>query len=157
MDERSPVGHDGSVRSQPEFISWVRKRLATRRTTSATPERKVRILIVDDAPSFRRVARELLERRGYMIAGEATCAAAAVDAVERLAPDAILLDVRLPDGDGFEVSARLTRADPPPAVLLVSADDFLSCYARVEACGARGFVPKSQLATAELVRFWPSP
>jgi DNA-binding NarL/FixJ family response regulator len=115
----------------------------------------IRVLIVDDAPCFRGVVRELLERRGYTVAGEADCAAAAIEAAARLAPDAVLLDVQLPDGNGFDVSARLTRTDPAPAVLLVSADEDLDCCAHLERSGARGFVPKSQLAHAELARFWP--
>jgi CheY-like chemotaxis protein len=114
------------------------------------------VLIVDDAPGFRRVARELLEQRGYIVAGEADCAAAALEAAERLAPDAVLLDVRLPDGHGFEVAARLTRAESPPAVLLVSVDPHDGRDELVEASGARGFVSKAQLVRAELTRFWPS-
>jgi two-component system chemotaxis response regulator CheY len=116
-----------------------------------------RVLIVDDAPVFREVARELLERRGYTVVGEAGSAESAVDAVERLAPDAVLLDVRLPDRSGFELSAVLTRANPELAVLLVSADRVPAGIATVEASGARGFVFKSQLAATQFANFWPSP
>jgi len=113
-----------------------------------------RVLIVDDAPIFREVACELLERRGYTVAGEADSAASATDARERLRPDAVLMDIRLPDGDGFELCAALTRADPELAVLLVSADRVPPNPARVQASGARGFVLKSRLATADLEQFW---
>jgi DNA-binding NarL/FixJ family response regulator len=116
-----------------------------------------RVLIVDDAPVFRQVARELLERRGYTVVGEAGSAASAVDAVERLAPDAVLLDVRLPDRSGFELSAVLTRAHPELAVLLVSADRVPASIAAVDESGARGFVFKSQLAAVQFPKFWPSP
>lgn len=115
-----------------------------------------RVLIVDDAPVFRQVARELLERRGYTVVGEAGSAASAVDAVERLAPDAVLLDVRLADRSGFELSAILTRANPDLAVLLVSADHVPASIATMEECGARGFVFKSQLAATQFANFWPS-
>ena len=114
-----------------------------------------RVLIVDDAPIFREVARELLERRGYAVVGEADCAASALDASSRLGPDAVLTDIRLPDGDGFELCAALTRADPELAVLLVSADRVPPSAARVQASGARGFVLKSSLAGADFERFWP--
>jgi DNA-binding NarL/FixJ family response regulator len=117
----------------------------------------VRVLIVDDQPSFRRLARELLERRGYSVVGEAGSAAAAVDAAERLAPDAVLLDVRLGDGNGFEVSDALTRASPAPAVLLVSNNDYRDCHSLVKDSGARGFVLKSRLAATDLAEFWPTP
>jgi DNA-binding NarL/FixJ family response regulator len=115
-----------------------------------------RVLIVDDAPVFRQVARELLERRGYTVVGEADSAASAMDAAERLAPDAILLDVRLPDADGFELSAALVRASPGLAVLLASADRAVPNPERVRASGARGFVLKSRLAATDLSECWPS-
>jgi DNA-binding NarL/FixJ family response regulator len=115
-----------------------------------------RVLIVDDAPVFREVARELLERRGYIVVGEADSAATAIDAVAELAPDGVLVDVRLPDGDGFDLSATLTRAHPALAVVLASADRVAPDPARVQACGARGFVLKSRLVATDLTQFWPS-
>jgi DNA-binding NarL/FixJ family response regulator len=102
------------------------------------------------------VARELLERRGYTVVGEANSAATAIDACAQLRPDAVLMDIRLPDGDGFELSSALTRADPELAVLLVSADRVPPSAARVQASRARGFVLKSHLASADLEQFLPS-
>ena len=66
-----------------------------------------RVLIVDDHEPFRAVARELLERGGFVVAGEAANAAGALAAVASEAPDAVLLDVQLPDGDGFSVATAL--------------------------------------------------
>jgi two-component system, chemotaxis family, chemotaxis protein CheY len=117
----------------------------------------VRVLIVDDSAPFRSAVRDLLTRRGYLVVGEADTAARAVQATERLAPDAVLLDVHLPDGCGFDVSAALTDADPDLAVLLTSADDPSACDLRVGASGARGFVLKSYLAKTPLERFWQTP
>ncbi len=117
----------------------------------------VSVLIVDDARPFRRVARDLLERRGYTVVGEADNAVSALRLAERLAPDAILLDVRLRDADGFQVASLLSRADPAPAVLLTSADVDLASYARLNDSGARGLVGKGQLAMTDLDRFWPRP
>jgi DNA-binding NarL/FixJ family response regulator len=114
------------------------------------------ILIVDDAPVFRCVVRELLERRGYVVAGEADCGADALDLVQRLDPDAVLLDVHLPDETGFEVAARLAQARPGLPVLLTSADFDRNFYALADLAGARGFVPKSELAQVEFTMFWPS-
>ena len=116
---------------------------------------KVRVLIVDDSSRFRRVARELLERRGYEVVGEVATADAAIDAAAHLAPDAVLLDVLLPDGTGFGVSAALNAAPPSPAVLLTSTEDFGPSLALSSGCGARGFVLKQQLAQVDLANFWP--
>ena len=115
----------------------------------------VRVVIVDDSPPFRRAARELLRRRGYLVVGEAGSAAAARDAVERLLPDALLVDVGLPDGCGFELAAALTRAQPNLAVLLMSANEHPAGEERLHTSGACGFVLKSCLAAAPLDRFWP--
>ena len=104
---------------------------------------------------FRQAARELLERRGYAVAGEADSAASALAAAARLAPDAVLADIRLPDNTGFELCAALTRAYPQLAVLLASADRVTPSPASVQASGARGFAFKSQLASTDLTQFWP--
>jgi len=115
------------------------------------------VLTIDDTPACRWVVRELLKRRGYAIAGEANCAAVAFDFVEQFAPDAVLLDVHLPDESGFEIALRLTDSHPTLPVLMTSIHVERSFYARAEASGARGFVPKGQLALVDLAAFWPAP
>jgi DNA-binding NarL/FixJ family response regulator len=117
----------------------------------------VSVLIVDDTAACRCVVGELLERRGYRIAGEAESAAVALDLVERVTPDAVLLDVHLPDANGFEVALRLTNSRPTLTVLMTSVHAERSFYARAQASGARGFVPKGQLAQVDLAEFWPAP
>ena len=106
-----------------------------------------RVLIVDDHQPFRVVARELLEGAGYIVAGEAADAAEALAAVATEALDAVLLDVQLPDRDGFAVATALAAANGPAVVLISSreADDYGH---RVATCGARGFIPKSKLSAA---------
>jgi DNA-binding NarL/FixJ family response regulator len=111
-------------------------------------------MIVDDASCYRRVVCELLARRGYEVAGEAETVAAALDLAEAVQPDAALVDVHLPDGDGFELAARLTQSYPWMAVLLTSSEFDHRFYARADASGARGFVPKLHLAQVELEAFW---
>ena len=106
-----------------------------------------RVLIVDDHQPFRAVARELLESAGYVVTGEAADAAEALAAVAANAPDAVLLDVQLPDRDGFTVATELAAADGP-AVVLISSRDADDYGRRVTACGARGFIPKSRLSAA---------
>ena len=110
-------------------------------------------MLVDDDAGFRDAARELFTRRGYAVLGEAACAAAARAMVERCAPDLGVVDVRLGDDSGFELASALRRANPGLAVVLTSADQDLGDPDRVSASGARGFIAKSQLATADLSAF----
>ena len=106
-----------------------------------------RVLIVDDHEPFRATARELLEHAGYVVAGEAGNAAEALAAVAADPPDAVLLDVQLPDEDGFAVATAL-RAEGGPAVVLISSRAAEDYGRRIETCGARGFIPKSSLSAA---------
>ena len=105
------------------------------------------VLIVDDLAFVRRTLREIFTEAGYQVAGEAADAAEALAAVAAHAPDAVLLDVQLPDRDGFAVATELTAADGP-AVVLISSRDADDYGRRVAACGARGFIPKSKLSAA---------
>jgi CheY-like chemotaxis protein len=114
-----------------------------------------RVLVVDDEPVFRDAARLLLERRGYAVVAEAGCAATALDAVGRFAPEAVLLDVRLGDDDGFEVCRGLVRARPGLAVLLTSTVEHDQCDDLVASSGARGFISKGRLLDTDFGQFWP--
>ena len=105
------------------------------------------MLIVDDHEPFRAVARELLEAAGYVVAGEAADAAEALAAVAADVPDAVLLDVQLPDRDGFSLATVLT-VEGGPAVVLISSREAEDYGARIQACGARGFILKSRLSAA---------
>ncbi|HEY8581622.1 MAG TPA: response regulator [Capillimicrobium sp.] len=108
------------------------------------------VLIVDDHPSFRAAARLLLEAEGWTIVGDAPDGARALEAAARLRPDLVLLDVGLPDLDGFDVAARLLATADPPAVVLVSSRDARDYGPLVERSGARGFLPKADLSGAAL-------
>jgi CheY-like chemotaxis protein len=123
-------------------------------TSARVSDGLVRVLIVDDSMPFRRAARELLQRRGYVVVGDVGTAAAARDAVERLAPRALLIDVTLPDGCGFELAAALIQAQPDLAVLLMSANVPPAWQQRLNSSGARGFVLKASLAAAPFERLW---
>ena len=105
-----------------------------------------RVLIVDDHPSFRASARVLLEAEGFDVVGEAADGAQAITEAGRLRPEVVLLDVQLPDIDGFDVAARLTGADDAPTVILVSSRDGSDFGPLVTRSGARGFVPKAELS-----------
>jgi CheY-like chemotaxis protein len=109
----------------------------------------VHVLIVDDHPSFRASARALLEAEGFEVVGEAEDGASALRAAAELSPELVLLDVQLPDLDGFEVARRLTERGGP-AVVLVSSRDGSDFGPLVERSGARGFIPKAELSGAAL-------
>jgi DNA-binding NarL/FixJ family response regulator len=110
----------------------------------------VTVLIVDDHPSFRASARTLLEAEGYEIVGEAETGAEAMRATEALHPDLVLLDVQLPDVDGFEIAVRLQELEDPPEVILTSSRDGADYGRCIECSGARGFVPKADLSGAAI-------
>ena len=108
------------------------------------------VLIVDDHPAFRSLARALLESEGFAVVGEAEDGASAIAAVEALRPAVVLLDVQLPDLDGFEVAERLAARADAPAVVLVSTRSAAAYGARLETTLARGFIPKTSLSGAAL-------
>ena len=81
------------------------------------------VLIVDDHDGFRESARALLEAEGFAVVGDAADGAAALVATLRLRPDVVLLDVQLPDVDGFAVAERLAALSEPPRVVLISSRD----------------------------------
>jgi DNA-binding NarL/FixJ family response regulator len=109
-------------------------------------------LIVDDNPDFRRLVRRMLEAEGFDVVGAAGDGEGGLAAAGELAPDVVLLDVNLPDANGFEVAARLARERPSAAVLLTSTQGREDFDQLAVACGARGFVPKDDLSAAELDR-----
>jgi len=112
----------------------------------------VRVLVVDDSPVYRRgMGRAVGHHNGLELVGEAGGGEAALDAIERLRPDVVLLDLRMPDIDGIGVLDRLRDLDPPPRckVLIVSAslDEHVEQAAR--AAGAAGCVSKD-MARADI-------
>jgi CheY-like chemotaxis protein len=109
-----------------------------------------RVLIVDDHDGFRAVARALLERDGFVVVAEAADGAGALAEAERVAPDLVLLDVHLPDVDGFEVSRQMALLRSPPAVILTSSRPIADLRTRVGESPAAGFVAKEQLSGAAL-------
>jgi DNA-binding NarL/FixJ family response regulator len=111
------------------------------------------VCIVDDDPQFRRAAAELLGARGFEVVGDAGSATEGLALASELEPEAVLLDVHLPDGDGISLAARLSADASSPLVLLTSSDRDAVPARSLEDCGATGFVAKADLARADLDRF----
>src|SRR5690348_6457832 len=114
------------------------------------------ILIVDDHDGFRRFARGMLEAAGFTVA-EAATGAEAAEAARSVRPGLVLLDIQLPDSDGFEVARRLAQqaAGRPggPVIVLTSTREASDYGARITSSPAAGFLPKDQLSGAALRRF----
>jgi DNA-binding NarL/FixJ family response regulator len=108
------------------------------------------LLIVDDHAGFRAFARALLEAEGFVVVGEAETGEGAMRAALALEPQIVLVDVVLPDVDGFALCARLTEGASPPVVVLTSSRDASTYRRRLAASRARGFIPKNQLTGAAL-------
>src|SRR5262245_827237 len=109
-----------------------------------------RVLVVDDHPGFRRCARAFLTAEGFEVAGEAGDGASAVALAAELEPDLVVLDVQLPDVDGFEVASRLLTRDPGLAIVLVSSRGREEYGPLIERSGARGFLAKDELSAAAI-------
>lgn len=109
------------------------------------------VLIVDDHPGFRLAARALLEAEGFNVIGESATGTEGLEAVVRLRPDLVLLDVGLPDLDGIEVAGRLKGCKDGPAVVLTSSRDVSDYPPHLEHCGARGFIAKAELSGPALL------
>jgi DNA-binding NarL/FixJ family response regulator len=108
------------------------------------------VLIVDDHDAFRASASALLEAEGFTVVGGVADGAAAVDAVERLRPDIVLLDIQLPGLDGLAVAERLALMVDSPRVVLISSRDAASYGPRLGAASACGFLAKRELSGASL-------
>jgi len=112
------------------------------------------VLIVDDHPSFRASARAILEADGFTVVGEAEDGAAGLEALRRLRPDVVLLDVQLPDMTGFDVCVECGDLDAT-AIVLTSSRDAADFGSLIASSGARGFVPKAELSGAAVVALLP--
>jgi DNA-binding NarL/FixJ family response regulator len=103
------------------------------------------LLIVDDHGAFRAWAHEVLAHEGFRVLGEAADGASAIEAVDALDPDVVLLDIQLPDISGFEVAERISDRT---TVVLTSSRSAADYGERLRRSSAAGFVPKANLTGA---------
>jgi DNA-binding NarL/FixJ family response regulator len=108
------------------------------------------VLIVDDHEDFRRSAAALLSAEGFDVVGSAVDGDDAIDAVARLRPEVVLLDVQLPGADGFAIAERLSLTANPPRIVLISSRDADSYGSRLDGAYALGFLAKRELSGASL-------
>jgi DNA-binding NarL/FixJ family response regulator len=131
-------------------------RVSGRRTAATHPRRSeglpsvIRVLVVDDHPSFRGSARALLTAEGFDVVGEAEDGAGALTLAPQLEPDLVLLDIQLPDLDGFAVASRLLARDPLLMIVFISSRDSCDYGNSIKESGARGFVSKADLSREAL-------
>ncbi len=122
---------------------------------SAQADSPVRVLTVDDHAGFRTVAREVVSATpGFTPVGEAPGGPDALEAIHRLRPGLVIVDVRMPGMSGFELARRVSEAYPDTVVLLVSSDDLPEGAAAARACGARAFIRKQDVRPATLRGLW---
>jgi len=110
------------------------------------PATKYTIVIVDDHPSFLAVARFLLQAEGFDVVGVATDGESALREAARSTPQIVLLDVSLPDMDGFEVASRLRAAGVPSTIVFTSSRDGSEFGSLVTDSGGAGFIAKADLS-----------
>jgi two-component system response regulator EvgA len=109
------------------------------------------ILIIDDDARFRAQAIQLLETDGFDVIGEAVDGASGLAAARSLRPDFVLLDIGLPDVEGFDVARDLAADGPPPLVVLTSSRDARAYGRRLTNNMALGFIPK-ELVSGTAIR-----
>ena len=105
-----------------------------------------RLLIVDDHADFRRSAQSLLELEGFDVVGLAEDGERALEAVDELEPDVVLLDVQLPGIDGFEVARALAARVHPPRVVLISSRDRSAYASQLSEAPVSGFLGKAEIS-----------
>jgi len=108
------------------------------------------VLIVDDNDVFRSSARAVVQAAGYDVVGEAGDVASAIAQVHALHPDVVLLDIQLPDGDGFTLADQLATEDHAPMVVLISSRERADYGSRVDDAPAAGFISKLDLSRGAL-------
>lgn len=108
------------------------------------------VLIIDDHAAFRVQARALLVAEGFSVIGEAVDGASGLEAARTLRPDLVLLDIGLPDVEGFEVARELAVTGPPPFVVLTSSREASEYGPRLKTSRVLGFIAKDELSGAAI-------
>lgn len=114
--------------------------------------RSIRVLVVDDAPPYLEAARALIGATpGFEWIGEASCGEDAIELVDRIRPDLVLMDLHMPGIGGIEAAHRIASRAIPTTVILITSDELADAVPH--ATGAGPF-PKHRLKPASLRRLW---
>jgi CheY-like chemotaxis protein len=113
---------------------------------------KITVLIVDDHLSFRSIAAKLLTASGFCVVGAVGDGADALTAARELGPDLVLLDIQLPDMDGFTVASAMAAHPDPPSVVLMSSRARTDYGPSVDAAPVLGFIAKADLSGLAIQR-----
>jgi DNA-binding NarL/FixJ family response regulator len=130
---------------------------ATRTVASmgAPAQDRVGVLAVDDQPIFLDVARDVVAAtRGFCWVGGAASGEEALDAVGKLEPELVLMDVRMPGMDGIEAAHRICDRHPDVVVVLISVEESPAIQPAIEASGAATLIRKQEFGPAMLRRLW---
>jgi DNA-binding NarL/FixJ family response regulator len=112
-------------------------------TSTSSPTSRLRLAVVDDHAIIRGVFVTLVEDAPDLImAWTASSIAEASEKIRWDAPDVLVMDVGLPDGNGFDFTSEVLTRLPNLPILMVSAQEDKSYPGRAAAAGARGFIPK---------------
>ena len=109
-----------------------------------------RILVIDDNNAFRAAVGRLLATDGFVVLAEAATGARGVQLAREYEPDVVIVDVQLPDTDGFDVAEQLDQLDLALQVILTSSLDSSDLGALLTESSARGFIPKAELSASAI-------
>ena len=128
---------------------------AARQADDDAGHASIAVLTVDDQSVFRDVMRTLVDATpGFKHVGAAASGAEGIAAASELAPDLVLLDVRMPGMDGIETARHLRRVSPHTMVVLVSLDEPQNIRTLAAGCGAAAYVRKQDLSPRKLTELW---
>lgn len=104
----------------------------------------LRILVVEDSETTRRIIRAILETREWKICGEAKNGQAAIRQFRKLRPDVVILDLAMPGLSGIEVAARLSKIDPLVPLILFTISEVDQLYEAAHCAGIYAVVSKAR-------------
>ena len=117
--------------------------------------RAVRVLIVDDQEPFRSAAKMVVElTEGFEVAGEAGSGEDGLSMFADLAPDLVLMDIKMPGMDGLEATRQILEDDPDARVVVLSTYEAAEFEQLAHEAGAIAFISKSDFGPGRLVEAW---